>query len=1138
MEKIVFMKSVNFEFLRSANQQLANLGGLAEAVLYIDPGSALTRLRGFAEELTKSIYKEERLPRMPQASFYDLVRDPVFEACVNKSLIHQINFLRVSGNDTAHGAEGNQRTALTALATAHQLACYLAISCYGFAKSDLPAFKDIPDPRGELKALKKSVQKYQQELEQQEKETERLIEQLDREREKLGQIEAPAKPDQQKRQQQSDQVAQSLAWDEARTRRLLIDTQLSQAGWDVNKPEFVGIEVELDFPDNPSGKGYADYVLWGDDGQPLAVVEAKRSSASLQAGREQARLYADAFERMGKQRPVIFYTNGYETFIWDDAQYNTYRRVYGFYSKESLDYLVFQRQYRQPDLERNNPNLSIANRPYQIEAIKTVAQHFQQQRRKALIIQATGTGKTRVAIALSDLLLNTNWAKRVLFLCDRKELRKQADDAFKEHLPGSPRCVIGETNKIDQDARVYIATYPGMMNRFAQLDVGFFDLIIADESHRSIYNRYRDLFDYFDALQLGLTATPVKFISRNTFDMFGCESTDPTFEFGLDAAINNQPPYLVPFKVKDLTTEFLREGIHYNDLNDAQKRQLEDDLGIEEAQQTRVAGKDLGRKLFSRETDRQILENLMENGIKDETGSLVGKTIVFAQRQDHAEALEKLFCELYPQFGSKVCKVIHNKVPKVDSLIAEFKKADNDFRIAISVDMMDTGIDVPEVVNLVFAKTVKSWVKFWQMIGRGTRLRPNLFGPGQDKAEFLIFDHYSNFAYFDEEYKEPADAGNKGMLQTLFEARLNLAKTALQKGHRHGFDVALELLRADIADLPEDSIAVKRELRNVHQLLQTQQLSEFNASTQHLLGDTIAPLMANRVLHDKFAISFDRTMAELEQAWIAGSSSFESLRDRVLEDLSKLAITIAAVRQKDAVLDKVQTGAFWHPFTQVEGIGQAEGIQTLEWLRTELRGIMKYRQTTPTGSGYTPTTRAGDSELTGGVREVKLGDAGEAMMYRQKLKKILDEMIDASPVLQAIRDGKRVSEQELQTLNSSILTEHPGVSLEALNEFYGRTAKDLQLTVRQLVGLDAQAVEAHFTTFLHNHPALTARQVRFMNLLKSYIAERGTIELSTLYEKPFTSVHGDGIEGVFKPEDVGDLVTVLKPYVADDMKVQ
>ena len=1123
MDRIVFMKSVNFEFLRPENEVLANLGGLAEAVLHIDPGSALTRLRSFAEEMTKDIYKQERLPRMPQSSFYELVKSSVFEACVSKSLIHQINFLRIQGNDAAHGAEGELRNAQMALSTAHQLAMYMAIKYYGKKKDSLSDFSDIEDPTASLNQLQKSVSSYEKELQQQQEALEKVMEELERERTRnLEHLEAPAKPDQQARHQKSQSVADSLQWNEAKTRALLIDAMLLQAGWDVQNPDQVGQEFEVDFPNNPSGKGYADYVLWGDNGQPLAVVEAKKSgNTSIQAGREQARLYADAFERMGYQRPVIFYTNGYETFIWDDQQYNTYRPVYGFYSKDSIEYLIYQRNYRVADLEQFNPNLKIADRPYQIEAIKTVAAHFQKQRRKALIIQATGTGKTRVAIALAELLLNKGWAKRALFLCDRKELRVQADDAFKINLPSEPRCVIGETNKIDQSARIFIATYPGMMNRFAQLDVGFFDLIIADESHRSIYNKYRDLFDYFDALQVGLTATPVRFISRNTFDMFDCETTDPTFEFGLDAAINNEPPYLVPFRVKDLTTDFLRDGIHYSQLNDEQKKQLEEDLGEEEARQTTIAGKDIGRKIFSEDTDRIILENLINNGIKDETGSLVGKTIVFAQRQDHAEHLEKLFCKLYPQYGSKVCKVIHNAVPHVESLIKEFKRNDNNFRIAISVDMLDTGIDVPEVVNLVFAKPVKSWVKFWQMIGRGTRLRPNLFGPGKHKTEFLIFDHYGNFEFFEQEYKEPEDTGSKSLLQTTFEARLELVKAAIMKNHAAAFDTAIELLKADINDLPDTSIAVKRELRAVHQLQQTDLLQKMDAKTQHLLANTIAPLMSARVLRDKHATQLDKLIAGIQKCLVENASCFEDGRDTFLAELDKLAVRIQAVRQKDTVIAEVRSADFW----------QNPSIERFEHARTELRGIMKYREK-QTGPGYeTGTTSTGDTGVEEETRKVVIAGASEALMYRRRLKDILASMIAANPVLQKIHNGEQIQDAEIKTLTSTILTAHPGVHLDVLNEFYGRTADELYLTVREIIGLDPQKVEEHFKQFLHDYPKLTAMQVRFMNLLKNYIAQYGVIELKTLYAEPFTRVSAEGIDGVFLEKDVDALVGVLRPFL-------
>ena len=1122
MDRNLFMQSTNFEFIRPHNEALANLAGYAEKLLYIDPGSSLTRLRSFAETMTKTIHKLERLPFIPKASFYDLMRDPSFVAIVDKSLIHQIDYIRIQGNNAAHGAEGDSRTAHLVLGAAHQLAMYMAIRYYDIKKSDIPAFKDIQDDREELKNLKESLSEYKNALNTKAEEVDDLLEALDKERAKQK-FQESSPGERQVSQQQSHATADSLQWNEAKTRELLIDAMLIQAGWDIKDVEQVVHEMPVEHQPTTTGKGAADYVLLGDNGKPLAVIEAKRSSVeNLQIGREQARIYADGLEKMTGQRPVIFYTNGYETFIWDDVHYNSYRPVYGFYSKESLDYLIYQRQYREPNVEQFNPNVDIAGRPYQIEAIKAVASRFQQQRRKALIQQATGTGKTRVAIAISELLARTGWIKRVLFLCDRKELRRQADDAFKEHLPSEPRCVIGDTNRIDQAARIYVATYPGMMNRFQQLDVGFFDLIIADESHRSIYNKYRDLFEYFDALQLGLTATPVKFIARNTFDLFGCENEDPTFEFSLDDAVHNEPPYLVDHKVKDITTEFLREGIHYNDLSDDQKKKLEEDLGEEKAKNTRIKGKDIGRKIFSESTDTIILENLMNNGIKDATGSLVGKTIIFAQRQDHAEHLEKLFVKLYPQYGSKVCKVIHNKVTRADALIDEFKQGDNDFRIAISVDMLDTGIDVPEVVNLVFAKPVRSWVKFWQMIGRGTRLCENLFGQGKDKKEFYIFDHYGNFVYFDEEYKEVEESQGKSLLQLCFESRLDMMHAALKKNDRQAFDSMVELIRKDINDLPEASINVRKNLRTIHELQQTGALTAMDVSTQNTLEKIIAPLMGSRVLRDKDAIMFDKLIAELEICFIEESSCLEDLQQQLLADLLKLPITIQAVRAKDNVINEVQTAEFWKSLS----------IKKLEWLREELRGIMKYKQNAPQPGEGVGTTAVKDGDVKEGDYKNKLSSQTEAMQYRRRLKNILNDMIAENTILQKIREHKPVKEEEITALVSSIITQNPGVDLKVLNEFYGRTANDLHATIIELVGIDQHAIENHFTDFLHQHPKLTHVQVRFMNLLKKYISEHGTITIDKLYEAPFTSVSHEGVDGVFKPEDVDELVAVLKPFVA------
>ena len=1122
------MTSQNFEFLRPQFEELANLGGLAETLLFIDPGSALIRLRSFGEELTKTIYAQERLPRLGEATFSELLRSSVFIQCLSKRLLDNLHYLRVKGNEAAHGGKGNKRDAMACLGMAYDLARYMAVKYQSLSAANLPEFVEIQDTTQQPHVSRSELTKLKQELEKQTQLNDELLERIEKERtQNLKYLDAPATPDQRKRQQASEAVADSLQWNEETTRARLIDAMLAQAGWDVRNKESVGIEVNLDFEDNKTGKGRADYVLWGSDGKPLAVVEAKRTSTeSDQAGREQARLYADSLEQAFGQRPVIFYSNGYETFIWDDAQYNSPRVVYGFYSQDSLNYLLYQRRYRDQQLEQNNPNLKIADRLYQINAIKAVAKTFQEQRRKALIIQATGTGKTRVAIALADLMLNAGWAKRVLFLCDRKELRTQANDAFKTNLPSEPRCEIGESNQIDASARIYVSTYPGMMNRFSQLDVGFFDLIIADESHRSIYNRYRDIFDYFDALQVGLTATPVKFISRNTFDMFGCETTDPTFEFGLKEAIEHEPPYLVDFKVKDVTTDFLRQGIHYTDLSDEQKRQLEDDLGVDVAQNASYEGKDIGRKIFSEKTDQEILENLMNHGIKDETNSLVGKTIVFANNQKHAEHLEKLFCKLYPQYGNKVCKVIHNKVSHVESLIKEFKKGDNDFRIAISVDMMDTGIDVPEVVNLVFAKTVKSYVKFWQMIGRGTRLCPDLFGPGQDKKEFLIFDHYGNFEFFEQDYKEAQDVGGKPLLQSCFETRVNMAAQALKHHHREGFDTAIELIKADIKALPEDSVAVRKVLRKVDTLLQTDRLQTFDATTQHELLDTIAPLMAARPLEDKHATQLDRLMAAIETGLIEQSSNFEDGRDTLIEQVATLAVNIQAVRQKQAILDELNSAEFW----------SALSVEKLEQARTQLRGIMKYRQT-DTSAGRDPLkTRTQDGELKTEVREHKLYTKDEVSVYRRRAKELLDSMITSNAILQKIKAHEPVSEDDLKNLTSTILTSHPTVSLDTLNKFYGRTADQLHITLQELVGLEPEKVSEHFTDFVHRHPNLTAQQVRFMDLLKTYIANYGFIDLAKLYEAPFTSVNPNGIDGVFKESDVDDLVSILKPFIKQDVQ--
>ena len=564
------MISRNFEFLRLRRPALASLGGFAERYAVTDPSSALVKLRTLAEQLVVSIYDEQRLPRPLRATLNDLLREDVFAEQVPRVIQHKLHTIRIRGNKAAHGATATSTLARELLREAHDVACWCHLAFDEGQRANIPPFDltaPAEDTKGKLKREKKALA---QQLARREAELQQLLSQLDGEREKRGELERASAEERLDQKRRAEEAAGALALSEADTRKFLIDAMLVQAGWRVGasgaNTDEVGQEVKLLGLPTASGTGFADYVLGGDDGKPLAVIEAKKTARSAEAGRTQAQQYADALQEAHGQRPVIFYTNGVEVFLWDDGPTHTRpagyppHRVHGFYSKDSLEYLVFKRANAEP-LELVPPTTSIAGRLYQIEAVKRVAERFADLHRRALIVQATGTGKTRVAVSIAELLVRARWAKRILFLCDRRELRKQADGVFKEFLPGEPRTFVNAKTASDRDKRVYLATYPAMIKCFESFDVGFFDLIIADESHRSIYNKYRDLFRYFDALQVGLTATPRSVVSHNTYRLFGCEANNPTAHYSIDEAINHTPPYLVPFRVLKVTTNFLRKGI-------------------------------------------------------------------------------------------------------------------------------------------------------------------------------------------------------------------------------------------------------------------------------------------------------------------------------------------------------------------------------------------------------------------------------------------------------------------------------------------------------------------------------------------------------------------------------------------------
>ncbi|WP_319781774.1 DEAD/DEAH box helicase family protein [Oceanisphaera sp. IT1-181] len=791
---------MNFEHIRPHWPALADLGAYAEAYACSDPQSSVVKLRCFVEKMVGVIYAELRLPIEPNANFMDRLTNGSFTAVVHKLILDKFHAIRMQGNKAAHEGGVSVETALWLVEEAYYLSCWLFITQASGTREACPKFQQptVPETTSDKADFKRKNKALQQKLTDQSAQLESALKELQdaKEAEQAAQRQAAQlklQVDQVKTQafgKASLVATNTLDLNEAQTRKKLIDSELRLAGWDISQDnsdtEQVTIELEVDGQPTPSGKGYCDYVLWDDNGKPLAVVEAKRANEGAEKGRQQAKLYADSLEKKYQQRPVIFYTNGYDIWIWNDSQHEAPRKLYGYYSKDSLQYLMKQRAQRQ-DLLKAPIDMNIAGRSYQIEAITRVSERFSDNHRKALVVQATGTGKTRVSIALTKRMLDAGWAKRVLFLCDRKELRKQAGNAFNEFIK-EPLYVVGRSKKQDQNnARIYISTYPGMINIYEQFDVGYFDLIIADESHRSVYNVFGDLFKYFDARQVGLTATPVEMISRSTSRLFGCDYKMPTANYPLEQAVADGN--LAPFRVVTHTTQFMRDGIQGHSLTDAQIAELEDQ-GVD-PNELDFEAPSIDKAIYNIDTNRAILRNLMERGLRDADGQLPGKTIIFARNIKHAELLAKLFGELYPQYGGNFCRVIHSKFVRAEELIDDFKKTDgssDQITIAVSVDMLDTGIDVPEVVNLVFAKPIKSKVKFWQMIGRGTRLSENLYGFGKDKSEFLIFDHWGNFEYFDMDPEDTEANQVKSLAQKLFEARLDLAETAIKRAEMALFE--------------------------------------------------------------------------------------------------------------------------------------------------------------------------------------------------------------------------------------------------------------------------------------------------------------------------------------------------------------
>ena len=926
---------------------------------------------------------------------------------------------------------------------------------------------------------------------------------------------------------------------EAQTRKEIIDNRLKEAGWNITDrtqviEEFF-ILVENNVVNEPAtsyNSEFSDYVLLGKDGNPLAVVEAKKSTVDARVGEEQAKQYAYNIQKeYSCDLPFCMYTNGNDIFFWDLENYAP-RKIFAFPTRSDLERMVFIRKNKKP-LADELINIDIAGRPYQIQAIRAVFEAMEERKRKFLLIMATGTGKTRTCIAMVDGLMRAGWISRVLFLVDRIALRDQAIEAFKENAPQySVWPQTGET-KLATDRRIYVSTYPTMLNIIENEKEGlsphFFDLIVIDESHRSIYNVYQNVLNYFNTIILGLTATPTDAVDHNTFQLFDCEDGLPTFAYTFEDAVNNKPPYLSNFEVMKLTTKFQQEGIHLNTINEDDQRKLiaegKDPIEIN------FEGTDIEKAVTNKGTNALIVREFWEECIKDPNGVLPGKTIFFCMTMKHARRIKEVFDQFYPQGAGEIAKVIVSDDPRVygkGGLLDQFKN--NDFpRIAISVDMLDTGIDIPELVNLVFAKPVFSYTKFWQMIGRGTRiLNANQRKSWcHDKYKFLVIDCWDNFEYFKLNPKGKENKSQTALPVRLFKMRLEKLKIALEQSSEIANLEKLELKKL-INALPKKNVVVQDNATDLEKVYEANFWDDLNEEKIQFLDQTIAPILRALSSVDFKAMRFEKDIVEFSIALLnSESQDLENLRELIVTQIAELPLNIGVVAKEKEIINRALKNSFW--------TNPAES--DLKLIIDKVAPLMRYRQRFDGGDEQENLNLI---DVTYKKEMIEFGpenDLVSVSRYKDMVEAMVQELADQNPVLKKIKSGDRITEDELNELAQMMNEKDPFVTEKLLQRVYGNQhAKFLQFIKHilqvEIVHSFEETVTLAFDEFIKLHNNLSSNQIEFMTVLKKYLIDKGRIEKKDLINPPFTQLHPQGILGVFSPQEIEEIITVIQRVAA------
>jgi type I restriction enzyme, R subunit len=1082
----------NFNFLSEKEQFKSFTASCIEAEnsLLVSPATCAILTRRALELSVKWLYSFDEDLKLPyQDKLSSLIHDNSFIVLVDSKMLRMLKYIISLGNVAVHTNSNIKREeAILGLHNLHQFISWIDY-CYADEYTAGEFDEDIllqgEDKRTRPEELKDLYEK----LSSKDKKLEEIIKQNEDLRKELTE----------KRKVNTNSANYDFNIDEIsefETRKRYTDVELKLAGWDFGKD--IGEEIEVTGMPNNTGIGYVDYVLYGANGKPIAVVEAKRSSKDPKVGQQQAKLYADCLEKQFNQRPIIFFTNGFETYLWDDFNGYSERRVYGFFKKEELQLLIDRRISKKSfsNLEMKD---SIANRYYQKEAIIAVCESLDKKQRKMLLVKATGSGKTRTAISIVDVLTRHNWVKNILFLADRKALVKQAKKSFSKLLPDLALCNLLDSKDNPEAARMIFSTYPTMMNAIDGtkskdgkriFTPGHFDLIIIDESHRSIYKKFKAIFDYFDAYLLGLTATPKDEIDKNTYGIFDLESGVPTYAYELKKAVEDG--FLVSFETLEYESKLMKDGIKYDALSDEDKEAYEDTFDDDETIGEEISSSAINEWLYNSNTIDLVLNRLMDKGLKIEGGDKLGKTIIFAKSNRHAKVIVERFSILFPELGNNFCKEIDYSINYVESLIEDFSDKIKMPQIAVSVDMLDTGIDIPEILNLVFFKKIRSKSKFWQMIGRGTRLCSDLLGIGMDKEKFLVFDFCNNFDFFRTNPNGFDGGVDQSLTEKTFNLKLDIIKELQDLKYQEDEyitfrDALVEQANLSVNSLNEDNFRVRMELKFVHKYKESNEWIALGSLGVNEIKEHISSLVTP-LNEDEFAKRFDAVMYTIQLAKLQNGNATKPIKSviQTAEELSKLG-TIPAVYAQRYVIEKAMVEEFW----------ESADIFELDSVRAALRDLLKYLEKKIQKIYTTHFDDLIVREDSGGA----FYNSNDLKDYRKKVEFYLKDHRDELAIFK-LRNNKKLTKHDLKTLED-LMWKELGTPADYQKEFGNMPVNKL---VRKIVGLDRKATNEAFSEFLNNK-RLNTRQSHFVNLIVDYVVANGFIDDNrVLQEDPFRAV--------------------------------